>query len=213
MYKPCRVLLLTPDDGLVRAVSDTGLEPWALRRTGSGAACGIPPERTLTTDDPARTLRDLVADAGAGSGIDYVVSGGDAEPAVLDALRNLDPGPARTASWLPDRAELRRILGREPAPGPADPDGDEPEPVCLVDTVSVSGMHLLLGIAWPERRPPLGESEQAGVRETVRRLLDLIGHEFGGMRTEVALTPAGPSPVKVTGTPLQVASLDPGTER
>ncbi|MFB4424360.1 hypothetical protein C5F59_025170 [Streptomyces sp. QL37] len=211
MYKPCRVLLLTPDAGLVQAVSDTGLEPWALRRTGGGAPGGIPPERTLTTDDPARTLRDLAAGEDAGHGIDFVVSGGADEPAVLDALRGLALGPGRTAPWLPDRAELREILGRGPVPGPAA--GDDPAPVCQVDTVSVSGMHLLLDITWPESRQPMGESEQAGVRETVRRLLDLIGHQFGGMRTDVALTPTGPSPVEITGTPVLVASLGPGTKR
>ncbi|WP_406134571.1 hypothetical protein [Streptomyces sp. NBC_01089] len=212
MYKPCRVLLLTPDAGLIRAVSDTGLEPWALRRTGAGAPGGIPPERTLTTDDPARTLRDLAADEDAGHGIDFVVSGGDTEPAVLDALRGLALGPGRTGPWLPDRAELREILGWGPVPGPA-PAGVEPAPVCQVDTVSVSGMHLLLGIAWPESRQPMGESEQAGVRETVRCLLDLIGHQFGGTRTDVALTPTGPDPVGIAGTSVLVSSLGPGTKR
>lgn len=217
MRKPCRVLLLTPDAGLVRAVSDTGLEAWALRRTGAGTSYGedggVPPERTLTAgEDPARTLRELAADERAVHGFDFVLCGGDAEPAVLDVLRDLVPAPERTGTWPPDRAELRRLLDEGPARRPS-PAGDDQAPVCHVDTVSVAGMHLLLDITWPESPVPFGESVRVGVRETVRALLDLVGHESGGMRTSVALTALGPRPLEMSGTPFLVASLGPGTTR
>ncbi|MFE7897984.1 hypothetical protein ACFU3E_10760 [Streptomyces sp. NPDC057424] len=216
MRKPCRVLLLTPDAGLVRAVSDTGLEAWTLRGAGTATASGgqgdVPPERTLTDEDPARTLRDMAADVRPGHGIDFVLCGGDAEPALLDVLRELGPSPARTGAWPPDKAELRRLLGEGPAPRPAAAD-DDPAPVCHVDTVSIGGMHLLLDIDWPDSRARFREAEWGDVRETVRGALDLIGHESGGMRTSVALTPTGPRPVEMVGTPFLVASLGAGTTR
>ncbi|MEU1122642.1 hypothetical protein ABZ371_03420 [Streptomyces sp. NPDC005899] len=215
MRHPRRVLLLTPDAGLVRAVSDTGLEAWALHRSGgtpSGADHGVPPERTLTDEDPARTLRELAADVGAEHGIDFVLCGGDAEPAVLDFVRGLVPPRADTGTWLPDRAELRQLLDDSPAPPTATGD-DGPAPVCHVDTVSVDGMHLLLDISWPDSVAPFGAPERGGVREMVRSVLDLIGHESGGMRTSMALTADGPRPVEMTRTPFLVASLTAGTTR
>ncbi|MGW1812914.1 hypothetical protein ACWCQM_04930 [Streptomyces sp. NPDC002125] len=218
-HKPCRVLLLTPDAGLVRAVSDTGLEAWALRRSGGtpsgthgGVPDGVPPERTLTDEDPARTLRELAADARAAHGIDFVLCGGDAEPAVLDVVRDLVPSGAGARTWPPDPAELRRLLGDAAAADLAQGDGGPaPAPVCVVDTVSVGGMHLLLDIAWPDSVAPFEGRERGSVRETVRSVLDLIGHESGGMRTSVALTAAGPRPVEMTRTPFLVASLAAGT--
>ncbi|MER5553518.1 hypothetical protein ABT001_17930 [Streptomyces sp. NPDC002793] len=213
MRNPRRVLLLTPDAVLARAVSDIGLEAWALRRSGgslSGTHDGVPPERTLTDEDPARTLRKLATDVRAEHGIDFVLCGGDAEPAVLDAVRDLVPPPTGTGTWLPDKAELRRLLDDSPAP-PAAPGEDGPTPVCHVDSVSVDGMHLLLAIAWPDTVEPFEGPERGGVRETVRGVLDLIGHESGGMRTSVALTAAGPRPVEMARTPFLVASLTAGT--
>ncbi|MFF3767175.1 hypothetical protein ACFYYR_24205 [Streptomyces sp. NPDC001922] len=215
MLKPCRVLLLTHDAELLRAVSDAGLEAWTLRRTGADGPSRqhgpVPPERTLTTEDPARTLRDLASGVRAHHGIDFVIGGDDAHPAVLDVLRTLVPG-GRTGVRPPDRAELRRLLDEGPAPCPA-PADDGAALLCHVDTVTVGGMHLLLDISWPNSPTGFGESERAGVREAVRRVLDLIGHESGGMRTCVALTTTGPRPVDLSGTPFLVASLAPGTTR
>ncbi|WP_215105330.1 hypothetical protein [Streptomyces sp. McG3] len=214
MRKPCRVLVLTPHAELVRAVADTGLEPWALRRAGPdagpGGRGGVPPERTLVHPDPVRALRELAADDR--SGFDFVLSGEDAEPALLDVLRHLAPPPARTGTWPPTATELRRLLGEDTRPRPGAADGT-PVPMCRVDTVSVGGMHLLLDVAWPASAAPVGETLWADVREKVRGALDLIGQESGGMRTSVALTAAGPRPVEMARTPFLVASLGPGTRR
>lgn len=214
MRKPSRVLVLTPHTELVRAVADTGLEPWALRRAGAGAASGgrgcVPPERTLVRRDPVRALRELAADER--SGFDFVLSGEDAEPALLAVVRGLAPPPAHAGAWPPAGTELRRLLGEDVDRRPGPPDVTA-APVCRVDTVSVGGMHLLLDIAWPASVAPVGETLWADVRERVRGALDLIGQESGGMRTSVALTAAGPRPVEMARTPFLVASLGPGTRR
>lgn len=216
MRVPLRVLLLAPEDGLVRAVSEIGLEAWTLRRdgartTGDGTG-GVPPERTVTHQDPARFLRDLVAGGQADRDIGFVLCGPGTEPALLDVLRESAPPPGTTWVRPPDRGELERLLAGAPVPPPPLA-RDGCAPMCWVDTVSVGGMHLVVDVEWPRSPEPREGERWREVRETVRGALDLIGHETGGMRTGVALTTAGPRPVEMTATRFLVASLGPGTTR
>ncbi|MEU6310420.1 hypothetical protein [Streptomyces sp. NPDC047014] len=60
-----------------------------------------------------------------------------------------------------------------------------------VDTLSVDGMHLVAGITPEGNAPPLPEGEQAGIRATVRALLDLAGYERGTTRTDVLVSARG----------------------
>ncbi|MFJ3517341.1 hypothetical protein [Streptomyces sp. NPDC090131] len=60
-----------------------------------------------------------------------------------------------------------------------------------VDTLTVDGMHLVADIAPEGSAPPLRDAEQAGIRSTVRALLDLAGYESGTTRTDVLVGARG----------------------
>jgi hypothetical protein len=70
-------------------------------------------------------------------------------------------------------------------------------PIFSVGTSTRSGMHQVVDIsARPtEDHPqatPATEAECAVLRSVVRAVLDLVGHETGSARTQVALTARGP---------------------
>ncbi|MFC9822284.1 hypothetical protein ACFWG6_11270 [Streptomyces erythrochromogenes] len=60
-----------------------------------------------------------------------------------------------------------------------------------VETLTVDGMHLVAGITPEGDATPLREVEQAGIRATVRALLDLAGYECGTTRTDVLVGARG----------------------
>ncbi|MFE9464250.1 hypothetical protein ACFYNW_11425 [Streptomyces virginiae] len=60
-----------------------------------------------------------------------------------------------------------------------------------VETLTVEGMHLVAGITPEGNAPPLPEAERAGIRATVRALLDLVGFECGTTRTDVLVGARG----------------------
>ncbi|MFJ6047355.1 hypothetical protein [Streptomyces sp. NPDC092307] len=60
-----------------------------------------------------------------------------------------------------------------------------------VETLTVDGMHLVADIAPEGTALPLHDAEQAGIRSTVRALLDLAGYESGTTRTDVLVSARG----------------------
>ncbi|MFG2990777.1 hypothetical protein ACGFZK_16070 [Streptomyces sp. NPDC048257] len=60
-----------------------------------------------------------------------------------------------------------------------------------VETLTVDGMHLVADIAPEGTVAPLHDAEQAGIRATVRALLDLAGYESGTTRTDVLVSARG----------------------
>lgn len=62
-----------------------------------------------------------------------------------------------------------------------------------VETLTVDGMHLVAAITaeGDADAAPLREAERAGIRATVRALLDLAGYESGTTRTDVLVTAVG----------------------
>ncbi|MER6251756.1 hypothetical protein ABT224_10325 [Streptomyces sp. NPDC001584] len=60
-----------------------------------------------------------------------------------------------------------------------------------VETLTVDGMHLVADIAPAGTGAPLHDAEQAGIRATVRALLDLAGYESGTTRTDVLVSARG----------------------
>ncbi|MGZ9932137.1 hypothetical protein ACXNSR_19950 [Streptomyces sp. NC-S4] len=60
-----------------------------------------------------------------------------------------------------------------------------------VETLTVDGMHLVADIAPEGTAAPLHDAEQAGIRATVRALLDLAGYESGTTRTDVLVSARG----------------------
>ncbi|MFI7352869.1 hypothetical protein ACIBTP_02860 [Streptomyces avidinii] len=60
-----------------------------------------------------------------------------------------------------------------------------------VETLTVDGMHLVADIAPQGTAAPLHDAEQAGIRATVRALLDLAGYESGTTRTDVLVGARG----------------------
>ncbi|MFF3678273.1 hypothetical protein ACFYYS_30415 [Streptomyces sp. NPDC002120] len=60
-----------------------------------------------------------------------------------------------------------------------------------VETLTVDGMHLVADITPEGNAAALHETEQAGIRATVRALLDLAGYESGTTRTDVLVSARG----------------------
>ncbi|MCM9080655.1 MULTISPECIES: hypothetical protein [Streptomyces] len=60
-----------------------------------------------------------------------------------------------------------------------------------VETLTVDGMHLVADIAPEGTAEPLHDAQQAGIRATVRALLDLAGYESGTTRTDVLVGARG----------------------
>jgi hypothetical protein len=80
--------------------------------------------------------------------------------------------------------ELAAVRGR-----PAGSLEEHPDPGArelTVKTTTNEGMHCVVSIT-----PQLAEEEAAEARSLVRALLDLLGHEHGPVRTEIAVTPSG----------------------
>jgi hypothetical protein len=103
-----------------------------------------------------------------------------------------------------DRADLDRWAAdaaTAPARGPYLLEELLAGPRFLVETVTVGGMHLVVDIVPGRLAALLSEADRAGIRETVRALLDLVGYEAGTTRTDVRLTANGPRVVasKETG--------------
>lgn len=98
--------------------------------------------------------------------------------------------------WTRDETRLRSALeemaaieGREDSNHPGDLGADCR--VLAVETETHDGMHTVVRMADHQGSAQLTVHEAAGVRSSVRTLLDLLGHERGLTRTEVALTPSG----------------------
>ncbi|WP_374774856.1 hypothetical protein OG756_19965 [Streptomyces sp. NBC_01310] len=60
-----------------------------------------------------------------------------------------------------------------------------------VETLTVDGMHLVADITPEGNAAPLPDAERAGIRATVRALLDLAGYESGATRTDVLVSARG----------------------
>ncbi|MER6445749.1 hypothetical protein DEJ51_16715 [Streptomyces venezuelae] len=60
-----------------------------------------------------------------------------------------------------------------------------------VETLTVDGMHLVADIAPEGTAAPPHDAERAGIRATVRALLDLTGYESGTTRTDVLVSARG----------------------
>ncbi|WP_404958634.1 hypothetical protein [Streptomyces sp. 147326] len=73
-----------------------------------------------------------------------------------------------------------------------------------VETLTVDGMHLVADITPEGKAVPLHETQQAGIRATVRALLDLAGYESGTTRTDVLVSARGSR---------IAAAMEPGRER
>lgn len=87
-----------------------------------------------------------------------------------------------------------------------------------VETLTCEGMHEVIGMtALRSAAPagaelfypaPLSDADRAGVRATVRSLLDLVGYESGLAHTHVVLTESGPriasSRARPSGTPVRL---------
>ncbi|MFJ3724525.1 hypothetical protein ACIPYQ_18405 [Streptomyces sp. NPDC090045] len=93
-----------------------------------------------------------------------------------------------------------------------------------VETLTVDGMHLVAGITPEGNAVPLHETERAGIRATVRALLDLAGYESGTTRTDVLVSARGSRIAAATeperertGTgrprPLPASGIERGTDR
>ncbi|WP_052745192.1 MULTISPECIES: hypothetical protein [unclassified Streptomyces] len=65
-------------------------------------------------------------------------------------------------------------------------------PVFVVRTATSDGMHQVVGVTRPSAGVAPDEAGLAVLRSVVRAVLDLVEHERGTARTEVALTPRGP---------------------
>lgn len=122
-------------------------------------------------------------------------------------------GGLRPADWASRAAVVPESLGSPTAVRPAryvpanGPRADE-QPAGLrlaVTTLTVAGMHSVLGIAaW--QPPPLGpgyiypaalsEADQKSVRAAARSVLDLAGYQFGPAQTNMVLTSSGPQIVR-----------------
>ncbi|GAA0295048.1 hypothetical protein GCM10010302_37170 [Streptomyces polychromogenes] len=96
--------------------------------------------------------------------------------------------PVRDHEALADWAG-RAVVGRYPGPHLVEELLTGPR--FSVETFSVGGMHLVAGITAEGHAQPLSEEDRAGVRATVRALLDLAGYESGTTRTDVLITARG----------------------
>ncbi|MEU3468597.1 hypothetical protein ABZ716_11865 [Streptomyces sp. NPDC006687] len=105
-----------------------------------------------------------------------------------DAAGVWHTSPVRDHAALADWAG-RAVAGRYPGPHLVEELLTGPR--FSVETFSVDGMHLVAGITPEGHAEPLSEEDRAGVRATVRALLDLSGYESGTTRTQVLLTSRG----------------------
>ncbi|MFD7769397.1 hypothetical protein [Streptomyces sp. NPDC059787] len=212
-----RVLMVMPGPALVRAAVAAGFEVWAVADAVFLAPellhrAGLEPHRLLPgcpTDSVA--LRALLEHTAEAHGIDRLLyAEGEvrdmlrpvlgAEPADRAAaraqrvVRDLSRKLGRPACDLPGTAMLRRLLEQGGYPGPH-LDAEMPTgPRFRVRTLTVDGMHLVVDIAAREpaaRTASPAETERAGIRATVRALLDLAEYEHGSVRTEVILASRG----------------------
>ncbi|GGZ16130.1 hypothetical protein GCM10010387_05780 [Streptomyces inusitatus] len=202
-----RVLMVMPSPALVRAAVAAGLEVWAadtrlpeLEPDPSHPA-GPPPRRLLPVDlmEPA-TLRATLEHTVRANGIDQVVCSESEVRAVLGpgpgaragaVLREISQGLGRPWSVLPDTVTLRRLLQQGGYAGPHLADEPPAGPRFRVRTLTVDGMHLVVDITALKPAAPPSEAERAGIRATVRALLDLAGFEHGSAQTEAVLTTDG----------------------
>ncbi|MFH7593843.1 hypothetical protein WDV06_01880 [Streptomyces racemochromogenes] len=105
-----------------------------------------------------------------------------------DAAGVWHTAPVRDHAALADWAE-GAVAGRYPGPHLVEELLTGPQ--FSVETFSVGGMHLVAGITAEGHEEPLSEEDRAGVRATVRALLDLAGYECGTTRTDVLITARG----------------------
>ncbi|AWZ05909.1 MULTISPECIES: ATP-grasp domain-containing protein [unclassified Streptomyces] len=108
----------------------------------------------------------------------------------------------RTAA---DLAEWTRLVEAAGLEGPYIIEEFLDGPEFSVETLTVDGMHEVVGITAKQTSgaprfietghvhpAPLSPVDEGAIRSTVTALLDLAGYEFGPAHTEVILTPAGP---------------------
>ncbi|WP_326606487.1 hypothetical protein OG930_32750 [Streptomyces sp. NBC_01799] len=209
-----QLLMVLPSPGLVRAAVAAGLEVWAAADSTLLAPdllrrAGLPPQRLLPANltDPA-SLRALLEHTTRTYGIDQILYSegevgrmlrpvlgiGPAGRAAAQAgvvVREVSRVLGRPTSVLPEVVTLRQLLEQGGYPGPH-LGGDMPAgPRFWVQTLTVDGMHLVADITAQEPAASSAEAERAGIRATVRALLDLAGYEHGSVQAEVVLTEQG----------------------
>ncbi|MFI7408751.1 acetyl-CoA carboxylase biotin carboxylase subunit family protein [Streptomyces sp. NPDC049627] len=116
----------------------------------------------------------------------------------LVVKRGSDP---RAVTVVRDRADLDEWTAGAQA-GPYLVEEFLTGPEVSVETLTCAGMHEVVGMtALRSAAPagadllypaPLSDADRAGVRATVRSLLDLVGYESGLAHTQVVLTESGP---------------------
>ncbi|GGQ08079.1 hypothetical protein GCM10010266_34210 [Streptomyces griseomycini] len=220
-----RVLMVMPGPALVRAAVAAGFEVWAMADAVFLAPkllqrAGVEPHRLLPgglTDPVAlRALLEHTADA---YGIDQLLyaegevrdmlcpvlgaeDAGRVAARAHDVVRDLSRKLGGPVGVLPGAAALRRLHEQGGYPGPHLGGQMTAGHRVRVRTLTIDGMHLVADIAVREaetaRTTSPTEAEWAGIRATVRALLDLAGYEHGSVQTEVVLAPNGCHVVGVT---------------
>ncbi|MFD3842968.1 hypothetical protein ACFWWC_43135 [Streptomyces sp. NPDC058642] len=104
--------------------------------------------------------------------------GGDTSSVPLRELADVERWAARSGPGVQGWCEA----GEGPVEGP----------VFVVRTATSNAMHQVVGVTRPSAGAAPDEAELAVLRSVVRAVLDLVEHECGAARTEVALTPRGP---------------------
>lgn len=216
--------------GLCELVTETAREHRIGRLLPFGEASGLPAlletaERLELSPNPAESVR-LLGDPSAmrdllnGSGHSYVTSarvGSFGElpaavervgmPAMVRPLRAGAAGPR--PALVRERADIdggrvREQLAGHPGPYLVETFLDGPE--YGVETLTVDGMHRVLGItalhragaAGPDHLfpAPLAARDEAEIRAATTGLLGLAGYEFGFAYTVAVLTAQGPRVVR-----------------
>ncbi|GAQ58607.1 hypothetical protein [Streptomyces acidiscabies] len=172
-----RILLVGPSVEVVRAAGAAGFRVWSLCDAGR-----CPPGGQLADLSERLMVVDFRDEAALGEAV------GVAEKAGLCV------NPAGAVRLLGDVAAVRRAGGVN---GLARVGGSGGGELFRVDTLSVHGMHRVVGISvetpygvlFPA---PVGGGVAATLRSAVGSLLDLAGYQYGPAHTFVVLTPRGP---------------------
>ena len=192
---PNRLLLVLPDERLVEKALRSQLAVWVVTDPREHSAAWLRGLRDLAElvlvdgrDSPQVT--DVAEETARRNGIAHVLPAGYAS------------NGRAAARLLSDAAAIRRLLAQpgRPVVSQDQPAGRE----LLVSTLTVDGMHHLVGITERTRKGAnvagvdyvhpaiLARRDKAAVAAAVTSLLDLAGHEFGPAETEVALAVDGP---------------------
>ncbi|WP_416968513.1 hypothetical protein [Streptomyces sp. 4F14] len=172
-----RILLVGPSVKVVRAADAAGFRVWSLCDAGgcpSGGQLGDLSERLMVVD-----FRD---------------EGALAEAVGVAEGAGLCVNPAAAVRLLGDVEAVRGVAGVN---GLARAEGSGGGERFRVDTLSVHGMHHVVGISvetpyGPMFPAPVGGGVAATLRSAVVSLLDLAGYRYGPAHTFVVLSPRGP---------------------